>query len=128
MQKLSFLVVCLVTAGQTYAADYSRADVCKATISVEMGRDSESMKVEKDGNMPVISYIRDDDLQQFIYRCKFNANQVVWAAYFDEEGDWGRWRDSADFGDAVTYFEVSGTKLLIKNDQSGTKTFSSSNF
>ncbi len=128
MKKTSLLTACLVAASQTYAADYSRVEVCKATISVEMGRDSETMKTEQDGNMPVISYVRDDDLQEFTYRCKFNANQVIWAAYFDEEGGWGRWRDSADFGDAVTYFEVSGTSLLIKNDQLGTKTFSRSDF
>lgn len=128
MKKLSLLMACLVTAGQASAADYSRSEVCKAAIAVEMGRDSETMKTEQDGNIPVISYIRDDDLQKFIYRCKFNANQVVWAAYFDEEGSWGRWRDSADFGDAVTYFEVSGANLIIKNDQLGTRTFSSSNF
>jgi hypothetical protein len=86
------------------------------------------MKTEEDGNTPVISYVRADDLQRFVYRCKFDGNQVIWAAYFDEEGSWGRWRDSADFGDATIKFAVAGSDLLIESDQAGSATFKKSQF
>lgn len=86
------------------------------------------MRTDQDGNTPVISYVREDDLQRFVYRCKFNGNRVIWAGYFDDEGSWGRWRDSPEFDDALTKFEVQGAKLVVTNSQMGARTFTKEQF
>lgn len=128
MSKVLAACTAALVCAQSPAEEFTRADVCKAAIAIEMGRDTSTMKTEEDGNIPVISYVREDDLQRFVYRCKFNGNQVIWAAYFEEERSWGRWRDSAGFGDATIKFAVAGSDLLMKSDQSGAATFTKSQF
>lgn len=118
----------LLAASQCYAADFSTADICKATIAVEMSRPTTSMRTDKPGDVPVISYTRADDGQKFVYRCKFDGDSVVWSTYFADENSWGRWRESYDAGDARTTYSQSGSQLVINNDQLGQKSFKASDF
>ena len=121
-------IVFAALAASAHAAEFSRADICKATIAIEMGRDNAVMKTEESGNNPVVSYVRNDDLQKFTYRCKFIAHQVIWSAYFGDEGQWGRWRDDPAFDDAKTTFEVRGSELVLRNSQLGEKVFTRKSF
>lgn len=107
-------------------ADFSPSEVCKAAISVEMGRKAKTMKTTQQ-NPPEISYRRDDG-DIFKYRCKLNGGIVVWRAYFADTGEWGRWRDQFAEGDALTAWSVTGGILTINNDQSGVYTFSKKDF
>ena len=126
-QYLTGIMFTVLSAG-VYAADFSRADICKATIAIEMGRDNAVMKTEKSGNNPVVSYVRSDDLQKFTYRCKFIGYQVIWSTYFDEEGQWGRWRDDPASDDAKTTFEVRASELVLRNSQLGEQVFTRESF
>jgi hypothetical protein len=121
-------IVFAALSTSAYAADFSQVDVCKATIAIEMGRDNAVMKTEESEGNPVVSYVRSDDLQKFTYRCKFIGNQVIWSAYFNDEGQWGRWRDDSAFDDAKTTFEVRGSELILRNNQLGEKVFTRKSF
>lgn len=121
-------IMFFVLSASASATEFSRVDVCKATIAIEMGRDNAVMKTEESGDSPVVSYIRSDDLQKFTYRCKFNGYQVIWSTYFDDEGQWGRWRDDPAFDDAKTTFETRGNELVLKNSQLGEKVFTRKSF
>ncbi len=85
------------------------------------------MKSLQEGNFPVISYVREDDLQEFTYRCKFVGFNVYWSGYFDNEGQWGRWRDNLEFDSQYKYRLEFGT-LVIINSERGEKTFYPSDF
>lgn len=111
----------------TYASEFSRADVCKAAISIEMGKDTVSMKTKKAGDTPVISYVRSNDLQEFTYRCKFIDSDVIWSGYLNDEREWGRWRDDPA-NDAQTTFEIKGSEILIRNSLMGESVFTSDSF
>jgi hypothetical protein len=115
-----------MVAFSAQGADFSPSEVCKAAISVEMGRKAKSMKTLQQ-NPPEISYRRDDG-DSFKYRCKLDGGIVVWRAFFADTGEWGRWREQYADGDALTAYSVSGGTLTINNDQSGITTFTKKDF
>lgn len=108
------------------AADFSASEICKAAISVEMGRKAKSMKTLQQ-NPPEISYRRDDG-DTFKYRCKLDGGIVVWRAFFDDTQEWGRWRERYADGDALTAYSVADGRLTINNDQAGVETFTKKDF
>ncbi len=122
MKRAACVVMTCAFSAYGYSADFSRTDVCKAVISVEMGRETKTMKSLQEGNFPVISYVREDDLQEFTYRCKFVGNYVYWSAYFDNEGQWGRWRDNLEYDSQFTY-KVNGGSLVVNDSQRGESVF-----
>lgn len=126
------LYACLITltiSTETNAADFTRADLCKAAIAVEMGREVKTMKAGKPlGGDATISYVRADDKKSFRYKCRIEGDSIVWATYFDDEGRWGRWRNSYAEGDAKTTYEAEGNRLTINNDQAGQQSFLKSDF
>lgn len=109
------------------AADFSSADVCKAAISVEMGRPTKTMKTKSSGEIPEISYRRPDG-DAFRYRCQVSDDRVIWSAFMDDTGEWGRWRNRYSEGDASTTYSIESGVLTIKNDQSGDQTFKKKDF
>ena len=115
-----------MAASATQAADFSPSEICKAAISIEMGRKTKSMKTVQQ-NPPEISYRRDDG-DSFKYRCKLNGGMVVWRTYFADTDEWGRWREQYADGDAMTSYIVSGDKLTVTNDQAGAATFTKKDF
>lgn len=115
-----------VSAFAAQGADFSPSDICKATIAVEMGRATKSMKTVKQ-DPPEISYRRDDG-DSFKYRCKLDGDRVIWRTFLSDTMEWGRWREQSSWGDAMTTYEISGGKLTITNDQSGVETFKKSDF
>lgn len=116
----------LVAAFAAQGADFSPSEICKATISVEMGRKTKSMKTLQQ-NPPEISYRRDDG-DSFKYRCKLDGEKVVWKTFLADTGEWGRWREQYAAGDALTAYSVSGGKLTINNNQAGATTFTKKDF
>ncbi|SHM62722.1 hypothetical protein SAMN05216593_1025 [Pseudomonas asturiensis] len=109
------------------AADFSPAEICKAAISVEMGRPTKSMKTESSSPYPVIYYKRPDG-DSFKYRCQVSETRVVWSTFLTDTGEWGRWRKQYSEGDALTTYAVKNSMLTISNDQSGDQTFKSKDF
>ncbi|WP_240326689.1 hypothetical protein [Pseudomonas syringae] len=109
------------------AADFSPAEICKATISVEMGRPTKSMKTESSSSYPVIFYKRPDG-DAFKYRCQVSEDRVIWSTFLTDTGEWGRWRNQYSEGDASTTYSVKNGVLTISNDQSGDHTFKRKDF
>lgn len=127
----SLIVVAALLGFSTFSnADvFSAADLCKAAIAVEMGRDVGTMHTDKpsDSN-PKIWYVRKDDGQKFTYRCRIEGNRIIWSTYFTDTKEWGRWRDNYLEGDAETTYSVSGEKLTIENSQIGGHVFNKTAF
>ncbi|WP_235378765.1 hypothetical protein, partial [Pseudomonas meliae] len=107
-------------------ADFSPSEICKATLSVEMGRKTKTMKTVQQ-NPPEIAYRRNDG-DSFTYRCKLEGERVIWRTFLSDTGEWGRWRQQYSEGDAMTTYSVSNGKLTIMNDQTDTETFRKSDF
>jgi hypothetical protein len=123
---LALTALSAVAAFSVQGADFSPSEVCKAAISVEMGRKAKSMKTLQQ-SPPEISYRRDDG-DSFKYRCKLDGGIVVWRAFFADTGEWGRWRDQYAEGDALTAWTVSDGELTINNDLLGVHTFHKKDF
>lgn len=127
--KAALFAIAASTLGAAFAAqgaDFSPSEICKAAISVEMGRKTKSMKTTQQ-NPPEISYRRDDG-DSYKYRCKLDGGMVVWRSFFADTGEWGRWREQYADGDALTTYRVSGGNLTINNDQAGVTTFTKKDF
>jgi hypothetical protein len=128
MKAILFAVTAAVSIAATsaQAADFSPAELCKATISVEMGRKTKSMKTVN-ADPPEISYKRPDG-DSFKYRCKIQDDRVVWRTFLTDTREWGRWRENYAGGDAMTTYSVDGGILKITNDQANPASFKKSDF
>ncbi|WP_256582041.1 hypothetical protein [Pseudomonas sp. DrBHI1] len=126
-QLMVGLLAAMGLAGTAQAGEFSSAEICKATISVEMGRPTKTMKTKSSGGDPEISYKRPDG-DSFRYRCQVSENRVVWSAFMEDTNTWGRWRNRYSEGDATTTYSVSNGVLTISNDQSGDHTFTKADF
>lgn len=113
-------------AAQAQAAEFGTADLCKAAIAVEMGRDAKSMKTKTAGDTPEIFYVRDADGQKFSYRCKLDGDRIVWRTFLNDDGQWGRWRDGEY--DAMVTYSVKGDTLHVESDQAYPKSFTKADF
>ena len=56
-----------------HADTFTSADICKAAISVEMGRPTKTMKTKQAEPNPEISYRRPDG-DSFRYRCQISED------------------------------------------------------
>lgn len=121
------LLAAMGLAGPAQAGEFSNAEICKATISVEMGRPTKTMKTKSSGGDPEISYKRPDG-DSFRYRCQVSDESVVWSTFLTDTRSWGRWRNRYSEGDAITTYSVANGQLTIRNDQSGDKTFTKLDF
>ncbi|WP_237142935.1 MULTISPECIES: hypothetical protein [Pseudomonas] len=110
-----------------HADSFTSADICKAAISVEMGRPTKTMKTKHSEPNPEISYRRPDG-DSFRYRCQVTEDRVIWSAFMNDTSEWGRWRNRYSEGDASTTYSVSNGLLTISNDQSGDQTFKKKDF
>lgn len=121
MNRLLLLFIALPLAAQ--AQGYSKGQICKATIALEMGRPVEEIAVIEDGNNPIVSYRRADDGKRFTFSCRVSekSRTVVWRGYFPEEKAWGRWRDGEH--DAKITFAGSSSGLKVTSNHAGSKTF-----
>lgn len=119
MKHLAVIPLFFITTATAYAYEFTNADLCKAAVATDMAREANIMKTREAGDIPVITYTRDDG-ESFTYRCKVVGNKVVWSGFID--GQWGRWRDSADYGDSTITFEVVNDTLKVHNDSTGTDT------
>ena len=129
MKRVIAFITLSTLSAAAFAADFTKADICKATIAVEMGRDSGAMKAGKPGGSETtISYVRANDGKTFKYKCRITSETVVWATYFDDTKSWGRWRDRYAEGDAQTTYKLADNKLVVSNDQSGEQVFEKKDF
>lgn len=127
MLKKGLSLVLLASSASAHAVDFSAAEICKAAIAVEMGRDTKRMKTHSASDGPSISYQRDDG-DRFKYRCRIEGDTVVWRTFLNDTREWGRWRNSYSAGDAKTTFILKGDRLVISNDQAGSKNFTKKDF
>lgn len=129
MRKALLLLTLSSAAAASHAATFSEAELCKATVAVEMGRDVGSMNTAKPSDgLAHIWYIRNNDGQKFFYRCRIEGARVVWSTFLTDTGSWGRWRDNYPAGDAETTYSVSGDTLTILNSDMGSKQFTKGDF
>jgi hypothetical protein len=66
---------------------FSEAQICKAGISLVMGKDPAIIKTKVVGDEVKVSYVRSDDGIAWKYKCKLEGAKVLWGA------DPGRWRN-----------------------------------
>ncbi len=87
------MLVAVISMPISYAAEkdtFTKNLICKAGIAKIMGRDPAIIKIDrKSGDTIYLSYVRQDDKTKWKYKCKLNANQIVWGS------DTGRWRTHA---------------------------------
>lgn len=115
-----FLLLAISSGGAMASEGFSKADICKAAISSEMGRNVKTMKTLKShADMPEITYVRDDG-NKYRYQCRFDGERVVWRTYFNDhlQKGWGRWRDT-DPNDSVLTYKDFGHKLKLHNSSTG---------
>lgn len=127
--KIGLMVGAAIFVANAQAEGFSKDQICKAAISMEMFQDVGIMKTVKSGDIPEIQYIRKDDGEKFIYRCNFSGDRVIWSTYFDDpvSKGWGRWRD--DEYDAVLTYKVDGAVLSVHSTEiNATKTFAKEAF
>ena len=105
---------------------FTYSQICKAGIGVVMGSDAQIMIAglhePEDGGGLLVSYMREDDGQPFMYKCRLYEERIIWGNLD------GRWRN--DTADSVITWFVDGKELVIQiqfNDGSVVeKTFTSS--
>ena len=97
---LALVGVSLQACGQPEVKTVPKVDLssaCKKYIGELMGRPVSSMnidRVEDDGSLVAISYVRSDDQKLFKYECKLEGENIVWRGvdiFAPGEGP-GRWR------------------------------------
>lgn len=88
------------SASPTAAGAFSAQQICKAAVSVIMGRSPSIMKASTAGSEVKVSYVRPDDRSTWKFKCKLEGSRVMWGS------DPGRWRTHPD--DERLYYSVSG--------------------
>lgn len=78
--------------------DQMMGQVCRAAISMLMGRDVKTIGVESYSGSPKnrvvhVSYVRESDNKQWFQKCKLEGNSVIWASDMPDEG-YHRWRNN----------------------------------
>ncbi|WP_431495049.1 hypothetical protein [Pseudomonas brassicacearum] len=121
----TFATLCFAVPAQ--AGDFTATEICKAAISVEMGRPTKTMKAKTANSEPEITYRRPDG-DAFRYHCQVSSDRVIWSAFMEDTKEWGRWRNRYSEGDASTTYSVSNGVLTIDNDQTGEQTFRKTDF
>jgi hypothetical protein len=80
---------------------FSTAQICKAGISLVMGKPPSIMKTSIAGSEVKVSYVRENDGTTWKYKCKVEGSRVIWGS------DPGRWR--TDPADEPMSYSVSGS-------------------
>jgi hypothetical protein len=109
---------CLTPAIAEAAPPYAPEAICRTALASIMGRDPKLVQVTRTtGDVLFLSYVRPIDNFVWAYRCKIQANRVIWA------DDPGRWRE-APKDDKVFFEIVGGGKQLriIENHRDGSAT------
>jgi hypothetical protein len=109
------------------SAEFTNAQLCKAAISVEMGKKPSIMKVKSSGDLVDLQYVRPNDGTHWKYQCKIiNGNQIMWRTAGDDNtpNRLGRWRDNPL--DSTIKYSVSGNTLTITESDLGDTTFKQS--
>lgn len=108
------------SASATAAGTFSTRQICKAAVSVIMGRSPSIMKASIVGSDVKVSYVRPDDGSKWRFKCKLEGSRVMWGS------DPGRWRTHPD--DGRVYYSISeagaSARLTIEekySDGSATK-------
>tara|TARA_R110002072_G_scaffold197707_1_gene355368 strand:- start:432 stop:785 length:354 start_codon:yes stop_codon:yes gene_type:complete len=110
------MILVWLPAGAAVAAELSMTQICKAGLSVVMGRAPNIMTTEKVNNGIVyLSYRRPSDNTKWSYRCRVEGNRIIWASAQ------GRWRTHSS--DSVVTFGHDGKKIWVKDSLSGKETF-----
>ncbi|MBK0032727.1 hypothetical protein IBT47_10585 [Erwinia sp. S43] len=106
------------------AADFSEAEVCKATIAFEFGKNPGIIDAASGDGYISLQYIRPDDETLWKYHCRVQSgNKILWrtAGSASEPNYIGRWRN--DPMDPTITYSVSGDGLTITDSEMGDKSF-----
>ena len=103
--------------------EFNQKQICKATISVVMGRSPNLMKIngEQDGIVR-LSYLSDNRQKMWRYKCKLEGNRAIWGG-----DDSGRWRNEDNIRFAVINSELNVTENYSDNS-STVKVFTLADF
>lgn len=84
--------------------------VCRAAISMIMGRPVLSITSRLKGGVVYTKYIRSNDHAVWENRCYLDGSRVVWSSF--GKGATGRWRK--DSGDSLIQFSVNTSNMTLK--------------
>lgn len=117
MRYIYLLLLVISFPGVALATnEVQKGDICRAVISVEMGRDFKTIKYIGDNpEGPKVSYRRPVDNNEYIYGCKFEGDLVYWRPWFgkDEGNFWGRWRDDPSEYDIIYLYNINGKEISL---------------
>lgn len=85
--------------------NFAYEDIARYTMATIMNQPPIIIKVNKSGDLYIVSYKRKLDSQKFSYKIKFKGTQIIWANLE------GRWRDSS--ADEKIRFAEENNKLKI---------------
>ena len=106
---IALLIVLQLTSAYAKTVDlgaFNERQICKAAISIVMGRSPSIMSIDRiEGGVVYLSYVRSNDRSRWHYRCKIQGSKIVWAS------ETGRWR--TDREDSVITFTISGNTLRV---------------
>lgn len=96
-------------AVSTTSSRFNLGHLCRATISMIMGRPISIIRVDSlSARLAHVSYTRPDDGGLWQQKCKTDGNHVVWGAPD------GRWRDMYDWEERMIFsFKEQGERLVI---------------
>ncbi|WP_392342165.1 hypothetical protein [uncultured Shewanella sp.] len=94
---LCFLVVILIgsfnaSSSKSLTVD-DKTKICKNYIGTLFNKPVSSINSKGYTNgLVVVDYIRSSDSSTWSYMCDISGDKMVWAGWFSDTGEWGRWR------------------------------------
>lgn len=106
--------VLLTACGESTDTNYAEKDICRAAISLVMGRSLDTVSIDSSsGSQFNLSYTRPEDGSNWSYKCKVEGNSILWGA------DDGRWRDADE--DSKLSFTIQEVLTVVEGFSDGSK-------
>lgn len=94
--------------------DFKYEDIAKYAMASIMGQPPSIIKVNKNEDKYIVSYIRKSDSQKFSYKIKFEGNQIIWANID------GRWR-THELDEKISFSEEDSKIKIIQTFNDGSE-------
>lgn len=92
--------------------NFTYEDIARYTMAYIMGEPTKIIKVKKNRDFYIVSYIRQSDSKKFEYKVKFENDNIVWANID------GRWRDS-QYDEKLKFLEKENSLQIIQTFSDG---------
>jgi hypothetical protein len=90
------IAVLFIDSSSTEVKDLTANDkvkLCKSYVGALFGKPTGAISHYKtDGSHIYVSYFTNNRSEQWKYACSVKQNEMLWAGWFSDRGEWGRWR------------------------------------